>query len=1210
MRTYTEQWNYTLGTTSSPYSYNNGSPYFSGGRAYFPQNSFINKDTFGTYQFGSNNYIGSYALRLQVDLSAAALNTYFCSLEYGMANSPVPAVVRSSSGIRLSWGGYNRYDAFYSGYSDGTVPSGSTGAFDGRNVSGVTGTLILLKKVIPASNYAYVAAHFTTTEGTRYSSGWNYIYASSAHNQLGVSNYPLYAGGTISISSLNVADSLTDVEINGILASGEFPGTSPTITPAPGNIASTSTTITIAPPDNTGWDIFYTIDGSAPNDASTPYATPFQLPLPPGSDVTVKAVAKKTGTGTFSAVTSATYRFYVPAPTPGGPWVYGDAPVTFSAPPAAGMRYLWTADGSDPSTPGNTAATVWQAGQVIPFGSWLPDQVYGSYAIVDIKAVTQHIDSGLFSTVATAQAYMSCARVVGVPTSGIMTSDLAVAVSCTSPNSRIFWFKGTADEIETAAKIEVPNPGAFSIPWSAGASAYTFFAASADGLLRGETTTTVLDFQVGPPVFSPDKVVSLVSASITPINVTPGAAMYYTLDGSVPTQTSSPVSGPVTVNPGQTIKAIAFRGSAASAVAALKVYPEYETTAVTTGVDANGVNHHVYETTQRVTLSSDLGTSSTQVEVANNLSTTALAARTDAGTDVDIYAWDVGGSVADNLPAVNAALSAFTVRNGRCTRHWSRVSLRSSFSADIRLTFNSALRAWLTESYYPLVFKAASRKCSVRLSVRVSGTNIVCATSVDYRGHMPNPDAGTVTITVPPDGDHMLHVTAGAGSLAMTLDALNLVTANSVDLNDDWYIEVETGAEGRISTNTITSIPTLITLSASSAFVRRAPLALAGAVAQMALAPSASSTRTRIGIEFNRPLNPVLFNTGSDNDVARVGYSRSSGGLLVAGNNVWLEYMKYAVDTTKDFYVEVDLSVHFKVASSQSATAAHVTLQLAPPEASRNGYAGDGSAVWTSYNIVSTSQELYAQVRDSETLRRVNYRESRDLKLRIERSAGVLRSRVFVDGLWSDFSENTNVDIMQAHVFLKFHDSGRRNISRCIIRSIVIDGVLSRNTLTNPTITGIDVISKSKGIGSSSYTIPASLQKDSTYLLVMDRTTGAVDVASLTYEPSDTVLVLGALELDHLGVVAWTPLVSSRTIRVRMTSDDGYTGAYVAGVGTAPRVDDYRLVWLESGTEVAYPLADATWHAPDSQQHAWTGTRLIHGVDRHKIAVSVIAGRN
>jgi hypothetical protein len=62
----------------------------------------------------------------------------------------------------------------------------------------------------------------------------------------------------------------------------------------------------------------------------------------------------------------------------------------------------------------------------------------------------------------------------------------------------------------------------------------------------------------------------------------------------------------------------------------------------------------------------------------------------------------------------------------------------------------------------------------------------------------------------------MLHVTAGAGSLAMTLDALNLVTANSVDLNDDWYIEVETGAEGRISTNPITSIPTLITLSAST----------------------------------------------------------------------------------------------------------------------------------------------------------------------------------------------------------------------------------------------------------------------------------------------------------------------------------------------------------------------------------------------------------
>lgn len=456
----------------------------------------------------------------------------------------------------------------------------------------------------------------------------------------------------------------------------------------------------------------------------------------------------------------------------------------------------------------------------------------------------------------------------------------------------------------------------------------------------------------------------------------------------------------------------------------------------------------------------------------------------------------------------------------------------------------------------------------------------------------------------------MLHITAGAGSLAMTLDALNLVTANSVDLNDDWYLEVETGFEGRFSASPVTEVPTLITLSATSAFVRRAPLSLSGAVAQMALAPSTSTTRTRIGVKFDRPLNPVLFNIGSSNNVARVGYSRAAGGLLLAGNNVWLEYMKYAIDATKDFSVEVDLSVQFKVASSQSATDAHVTLQLAPPEASRDGYAGSGSTVWTSYNVVSTSQDLYAQVRDSETIRRVNYREARDLKLRIERVSGVLRSRVFVDGLWSDFSENTNVDIMQAHVFLKFHDSGRRNISRCVVRSVTVDGVLSRNTLTNPTITGIDVLSKSKGIGSSSYTIPTSLQNDSAYLLVMDRTTGAVDVASLTYEPSDTVLVLGALELDHLGVVAWTPLVSSRTIRVRMTGDDGYTGAYVAGVGTSPRVEGNWLLWSEAGTEVAYPLADATWHAPDTQQHAWTGTRLIHGVDRHKIAVSVISGRN
>src|SRR5207249_2583047 len=70
------------------------------------------------------------------------------------------------------------------------------------------------------------------------------------------------------------------------------------------------------------------------------------------------------------------------------------------------------------------------------------------------------------------------------------------------------------------------------------------------------------------PVLSPPGGTFNVSVQVTITDATAGAAIYYTTDGSTPTTSSSPYSGPIAVNQTMTIRAIAAApGFAPSAVA-------------------------------------------------------------------------------------------------------------------------------------------------------------------------------------------------------------------------------------------------------------------------------------------------------------------------------------------------------------------------------------------------------------------------------------------------------------------------------------------------------------------------------------------------------------------------------------------------------------------------------------------------------------------
>lgn len=1216
MRSYEEHWNYTLTGTSLPYGLNNGSPYFSGDRAYFPRDSFINKDFAGYgWGFQGQNYSGSYALKFDIDLSNLDNEAYFTSLVYGKVTF-VPALARRGSGIVLTWGTYTQFHNFYAEGDNYNIPGYAQGDFNGQVVQGLTGTLILMRRVDPGnSSYSDSAAHFISADGTHYFSNWLSAVDPSYHNQIGVANQPTWVGGYASISSMNVVDELSDSELEAVRTTGVFPLEipTPTITPGTSNVGGPVTATVTLPAAATGWPVFYTLNNTTPDNTSTAYTGPITIPMSPGDHKVLKVIAYDTTNAVYSAVASASYTFVLaPPPAPQGGGGYTDLDLYFGSTPPAGSEYIYTQDDSDPTVPGNPAVKVWSPGTKILFGSWTAAQNYGNYALVNVRAATRYIATGAISAEAPAWGafYFGLDQLLGLPSPGAVHAAISMTLSCASPRSRIFVYQGTQSDFGTVTPTEIANPGSYLVPWSTTPVTYTFYPTDEAGTMYGQPLTATWTFVVGAPVITPAHAVSLVPVDVTLTCPSVGAVVHYTLDGSDPTASSPAVTGVVPVAPGQQIKAVAVLSGSVSPVSVGNVLPEYEVTAVASSV-AGVIKHHYYESTQRVNLLTELGCAPNPVLLARNDSDNPITVTSDDAVDTPVYMWDVEGSFVDNIVAVNGPLTALVYRPGQATRHWSRVCFSTGFNVDVALTFNAALQAWLTDSFSPLCFRAFSRKAVVEARVRIVGSNLSCTGSIDNRGRAANPPPVTITAAIP-SGASVFHVQGAGTSVGVLLGAIPLITLAGADLTDDWVVEIETGAVGQTSAQPLASIPVLITTTASVETLRRAPLALVGTLVPVAQAPSSGTTPNTVDIQFNQPLNPVLFSFGSDHAVSRIGYSKDDGGLLLAGFNGWLEYNKYAVDTTKDFSVEVVVETYVKGYaggnSSASTRPAHISLMLAAPEISRTGYVGSDSNVFAQYTRVQSYTDNQAQVRDANGFQRVNFREVREVRLRIARSGGALHSFVYIDGIWVDLGLQGAPNTVQAHAYIKFNDDNQTPMSRYVVKSMTMTGVLTRNTLTSPVITGIEMLSKGVGTGFRSFAVPAQAP-NTAMQLVMNRATGVVSVESIQFEPTDTVAVLGVIETDHLGLVAWTPLVSSRTIRCRTEDENGFTGGYLIGAGAKPEIRGNQIHWLEAGTPRTAALGDLSWHAPDNQQHAWTRTRLIHGVDKHKITVAVVAGR-
>jgi hypothetical protein len=180
--------------------------------------------------------------------------------------------------------------------------------------------------------------------------------------------------------------------------------------------------------------------------------------------------------------------------------------------------------------------------------------------------------------------------------------------------------------------------------------------------------------------------------------------------------------------------------------------------------------------------------------------------------------------------------------------------------------------------------------------------------------------------------------------------------------------------------------------------------------------------------------------------------------------------------------------------------------------------------------------------------------------------------------------------------------------TRWIVHSVSINGMLSRNKMT-PSITGFDAKLGGKGQGFNAFSL-SDVVANTVGMLVLDRSTGALSMKSMQFEPTDTQFIIGIYEADEFGLLSWTPTVSSSLIRCRVETGAGLGDGKIIAIGHDLHVKDNQIVWSESGIERTRAIGDLDWHAPSNAQRGWTTTRLIRGVDRPRMNISMVSGRS
>lgn len=210
----------------------------------------------------------------------------------------------------------------------------------------------------------------------------------------------------------------------------------------------------------------------------------------------------------------------------------------------------------------------------------------------------------------TATGEFSVAKPTFDPAAGTKNNPLNVAINCATPGATIYYTTDGTDPTTSETRIEYTGPLFIDKTTTVKAVAY-----KEDPLFNSNYSAVVsakYTLKVATPTFDPVAGNYPNAQTVTISCATQGATIYYTLDGSAPTNKKTLYTGPITISQDVTIKAIAYKSPMSSSAVGTA---QYRFSTLTATPETQTINDNGGEFT---VVGSILGTDNLGVTCTNN----------------------------------------------------------------------------------------------------------------------------------------------------------------------------------------------------------------------------------------------------------------------------------------------------------------------------------------------------------------------------------------------------------------------------------------------------------------------------------------------------------------------------------------------------------------------------------------------------------------
>jgi hypothetical protein len=342
---------------------------------------------------------------------------------------------------------------------------------------------------------------------------------------------PLSIAGAVTIKALAVKAEWTDSAV--LTAAYMIKAARPSASPAAGEVLD-GTLISLSTATE-GAEIYYTLDGTAPDRASAKYAGG----IPINAALTIRAAAVQEGLADSDILTAAyTGKTAPPVASPGAGEVAAGAPISLST-STEGAEIYYTLDGTEP----DRTKARYEA----------PLSLTAAATIKAVAVKEGFADSGIFAAAYILSRPGAAARPSTSPAPGAVDSGAAVSLSTSTEGAEIYYTLDGTEPDRTKTRYAAPIVIATGTTIRA--------RAVKQGLEDSDTMTaayTVKD-RAAAPVASPPPGAVDSGAAVSLSTATEEAEIYYTTDGTAPDKTKTKYAAPLSITTSTTIRAAAVK---------------------------------------------------------------------------------------------------------------------------------------------------------------------------------------------------------------------------------------------------------------------------------------------------------------------------------------------------------------------------------------------------------------------------------------------------------------------------------------------------------------------------------------------------------------------------------------------------------------------------------------------------------------------------